>query len=49
MDLHLDLYAGLHVKSVQFTKGGGGDMTMCCQNSDELFSSMENSENSGKR
>jgi len=22
-DAHFDIYAGLHVKSVQFTKGGG--------------------------
>jgi len=47
MDLE-HIYPGLHGKSVQFTKGGG-DMTTCCQNFDELCSSMENSENSGKR
>jgi len=33
---------------VQFTKGED-DMTMRCQNCDELCSSIENSENSGKR
>src|SRR6218665_884579 len=46
MDLE-HIYPGLHGKSVQFTKGGG-DMTTCCQNFDELCSSMENSDNSGK-
>jgi len=36
LEAHLDIYAGLHGKSMQFTKGGG-DMTTCCENFDELW------------
>jgi len=35
----LTFYTGLQGKSVQFMKGGG-DMTTCCQNFDELCSSI---------
>ena len=48
LEAHFAIYVGLYGKSVQFKKGGD-DMTTCCQNFDELFSSLENSENSGKR
>jgi len=47
-EAHFDIYmyAVLHGRSVQFSKGGG-DMTTYCQKFDELCSSMENFENSG--